>query len=402
LDAFGATAAFVLILLLTECAYRFLLVLVPTLISNWHHILQSDVECCISSVLTASICAAPFLASFGHFLLKMILRSSHAEGLSDPLLWEVDKGWYLHAAPVVVFWCLLRWLRPVAFGCATYCKGAARVKEHSLLRERYATLATEVAIAVSLQPLLPCLAPLAALGLFLRYRVERHCFLRGQAVSQTPLSFATSNRMISIAGTYMWIGVMAGSALAVWVCGDSAVARAKVEPQDSFFSRGLTHTALPAFITFCFSLCVPVCSGLFLFVRWLFNGPRHVNTKGERSMNYQEAWLIMAHSGQIATYQLRDMPAEHGASVLDSLHVEGREADHTSAAPSYLSREGDVTPNLANVGDKAPSRSGKTASKETSQSQVKLPQKDPHADYWSQLRSVAAVSPGPVGRTGEV
>lgn len=398
LGALNASATTALIVIITECAHRFLLVVVPMLINSWHHILKSDVECSILSVITGCTCVVPVMSSFGHFFLKVILRSSRAQGLAEPLLWEVDRGWYLHAAPIVVLWCLLRWLRPVVFLCATFCKGAARVKEHALLRERYATLAAEVAIVVALQALLPCLTPLAALGLFLRYRVERRCLLRGQVVPQASLSFATSRRMICIAGTYMWLGVMAGSALAVWVFGDSEVARSDVDPQHSFISRGLTNTALPALLTLCLSICVPLCSRLSFFIKWFFVGPRHETATRERQMNYQEAWLIMAHSGEIATYQLRDMPGEHGAAVLDSLHAEG--AAHISSAPSFLSREGDVTPNLAIVGDKAPTREGKAPSKYTAQSQVQLVLKEanPQADYWSQLRSGATVSPAPLGR----
>merc|ERR1719326_942857 len=100
-------------------------------------------------------------------------------------------------------------------------------------------------------------------------------------------------------------------------------------------------------------------------------------------MNYQEAWLIMTHGGQIATYQFRDQPGG-GASLLDSLQsFENRGIDGGpvhAGAPSYLSREGDVTPDLAVVGDKAPTRGGKAA---YIPPKVKPNHVDPQQNIWS-------------------
>lgn len=277
-----------------------------------------------------------------------------------------------------------------------------------LLRVRYASLVSQLAVSIAFQSVLPILAPVTALGLMMRYWIERSAFLRNQLVRQQELSFHASQRMILTASVCLWVGIVSGSALAVWVFGETTLAGMQVEPKDSFLARGLTDSALPAFAVLCFSLCIPVCSGLVLLVRHLF--PRALSEEEPGSMNYQEAWLIMTHNEQICTYQLRDMPGDRGASVLDSLQeVEGSQARFTergpnAAAPSYLSREGDVTPALAVVGDKAPTRGKALASKMpyiATESQVKRPQKDQQAEYWSQLRSVATVSPVPLGRSSQ-
>jgi hypothetical protein len=275
-----------------------------------------------------------------------------------------------------------------------------------VLHARYACLVSQVAITIAFQPVVPLLAPFAAIGLAMRYWLEKSAFLRGQLVRQPELSFRTSSRMISAAGSCIWVGIVMGSALAVWVFGEEAFAGVKVQQKNSFLSRALTVTALPAFAVLCLSLLIPVSWSLLLLAKWLCPAPLIGEGKGE--VNYQEAWLIMTHNGQICTYQLRDMPADHGASVLDSLQqAEGKitERGAAVAAPSYLSREGDLTPSLAAVGDKAPTRSKAKIANNSMPNQAKTPPKDlpkdPQADYWSQLRSVAAGPTTSFGKSSE-
>jgi len=284
------------------------------------------------------------------------------------------------------------------------CCRAKRVKKVMVLSERYATLASVVVVSIVFQPLLPCLAPIAMVGLFLRYWLEKSGFLSGRLERKPAVPFRTTKRVVRIAITFIWAGVVGGSALAVWVLGEPVVAGASPDSQAEFLSRASTSTAAPAFVVLCFSLSGPVLLYSFLILhRHFCEAKLHNGGREAGKMNYQEAWLIMSHNGQIATYQLHDQPGDRGASLLDSLQSwdnKGIDRDQQHAgAPSYLSREGDVTPSLAMVGDKAPTRGGKPM--------YVLPQVRPsqagaqqNVDIFNQLRTAAAVAPGatPVGR----
>lgn len=278
-----------------------------------------------------------------------------------------------------------------------------------VLSERYATLASILAVTVAFQPLIPSLAPLACLGLSLRYWLERKAFLRGRLDRQPMLPFRTTRRMVRAAMTCIWLGIVCGSALSVWVLGEPVVAGVAADSQDSFLSRCFTITAAPAFAAFLLSLIIPavMCLSLGCHTHCFVSRAR---TPGRKSgdMNYQEAWLIMTHNGQLATYQLRDQAGgatpgtPGGASLLDSLQsYDDTGIDRktpVAGAPSYLSREGDVTPSLAVIGDKAPSRGkvGYVAPKSKPQAKAANVEPEgwqPTLDIFNQLRTAAAVAP---------
>jgi len=242
------------------------------------------------------------------------------------------------------------------------------------------------------------------LGLFLRYWHEKSSFLSGRLERKPGVPFRTTKRVVRIAITFIWAGVVGGSALAVWVLGEPVVAGASSDSQIEFLSRALTSTGAPAFVVLCLSISAPVLLYVFLVLRRYCRCEAKLYDVGREAgkMNYQEAWLIMSHNGQIATYQLHDQPGDRGASLLDSLQSwdnNGIDSKQHAGAPSYLSREGDVTPSLAVVGDKAPTRGGKPmyVPPQVKPSQAGAQQK---VDIFNQLRTAAAVAPAarPVGR----
>jgi len=231
------------------------------------------------------------------------------------------------------------------------------------LQEGYASLAAILAVTVALQPLLPGLVPLAALGLFMRLQSEKYLFWRGGLSLQPAASQRTSVRVVRSALGYIWFAVGAGSVLSIWVLGHPVVSgKAQGEAED-FMARASSATAVPAVVSLCLSAGTPLIAWVWAAISWLFGCTGQQAGKGSSSAStsipsFQEAWLRMIHSESVASYQLHEQPGYKDGKVLEELQVIGERS--VLQVPSYLSRGAELNSSLAAVGASAPSRnSGK-------------------------------------------
>merc|ERR1719379_802709 len=152
--------------LLAEACHWLLDRVVPALVGGCHLHLASEAERLTFALLAAAQSLAPLGASVALITYKVLLTRQWVEapppipatvvGLGEPLLWEADKGWYLHAAPVVVFWCLIRWCAAPAFALGIRC-GCVRRGHRMLIWERYKSLLCIVSVSVIFQSLVPVL-----------------------------------------------------------------------------------------------------------------------------------------------------------------------------------------------------------------------------------------------------
>ncbi|CAE8642503.1 unnamed protein product, partial [Polarella glacialis] len=168
--------------LVAELLHHFQTRFLPLTLPRWRALLASGTERDALAVLALASGSAPMTATLGLLGFKLLL-SGNADhpGLGAALTWEADRGWYLHAAPVVGLWCFLRWMAPGARAIAMMCRASLR-GQRFILWERYASLAALMGICLAMQPLIPYLAPLGAVGLFVQYWSEKYIFLRGQVI----------------------------------------------------------------------------------------------------------------------------------------------------------------------------------------------------------------------------
>lgn len=230
-----------------------------------------------------------------------------------------------------------------------------------VLRERYASLICVVAITVAFMPLLPYLAPMACLGLFLRYWSEKYIFLRSLVIVRSGTPIRTALRATSSVLLCLWLSAVAGCLLSVWV-----LWRPPGEQLQVSFADGLSGPALPVFVLLCTLMFAPLLS-MFAFAAWHLSGCRGCSKKchgrgrpKQARLNFQEAWLVMRHRDIVASYRIHEHPTFQGGSVLKSLQPDLRSSGHVPGSGGSLAgnlgRNIDITCSMAVVGDRPPTR----------------------------------------------
>lgn len=111
LDALPSSGGILLVALLTEALHWLLAWLIPRTVERWRHMRYADEEQATMMVMALAHCLTPLVASFVLLALKALpvderlqslgklnVGGISASGLSAPLLWAFDRGWYLHGA----------------------------------------------------------------------------------------------------------------------------------------------------------------------------------------------------------------------------------------------------------------------------------------------------------------
>eukprot|EP00927_Polykrikos_kofoidii_P047615 TRINITY_DN41872_c0_g1_i1.p1 TRINITY_DN41872_c0_g1~~TRINITY_DN41872_c0_g1_i1.p1 ORF type:complete len:860 (-),score=110.22 TRINITY_DN41872_c0_g1_i1:55-2634(-) len=383
------TLSMVCCFVLAEISHHILSLAVPKLVKRWKLVLASE-ETRLSFLLLVIVqSAVPFATSVALLVTKALSREQSG-GTSQLLVWEVDLGWYLHAAPVILLWSLSRCFEPLVAAAVRSCRCCSFFSEPELrqpLWRRYASLIPIVIVAAVTQTLLPWQAPLATVALAIRLRSERYMQLASSADTSTRQHSALSItlRFVRTAFLVCVVASCVGAFLGVWVFGISGAQRRGVVGEIFVTVRATTSPSWPLAVLL---LCVIIAWTVTTATRtcsWASNcGKAHVlgrpylpdssggveaaqkkeittgpvaavaNTAAVRSgsmENFQEAWLVMAHTGILSTYQMSEHPRYRGKSVLQEL-----QSDLARLHTASSNRDSEVMSTLASVGDKAPSR----------------------------------------------
>lgn len=324
-----ALGALVISVVVALGARHGLLRVLPVLIQRWRPPHGSDIGLSNFALLAISLSFCPMMASIAILGLKLKVSDGIAEGPTQPLIWEIELGWYLHSSPVVLVWCFVEWLAPIAVMIKALCK-----REKSNLRihlwEHYARLISAVIVSVTWLPLLPILAPLAAFGLSIRFWSEKYIFFRGLATLPAAQPLPTTIRLVHVALAQIWCAVVFSAILAVWALGHPAVAgsdafgaglqdawgpTAGASLPRAFLERVMAAPVLafPALLALAAG-CPPV-----LRMASYTLGCSCVANDSKTQINFQEAWLVMTQHEQLASFQIRDHPDYQAGSALKTL-----------------------------------------------------------------------------------
>lgn len=362
-----ATAAVLLCAAVTEAAHWGQSRAVPRLVRRLRAFKVSDEERATLAFLTLGQSLAPLSATLALLAAKAAMLFDRPEGVAQPLVWEVDRGWYLHAAPVMVIWCVARWLSPIV-SYARRIRAGYNLQDDLGLPKRYASFLSVSIVSIMVQPLCPVFAPLAALGLLARAWLEGRALLRGDIVTPATSPTCAARPLVMVALGYLWFAVTVNATLSAWVFGHRGIsgdAAAEGFPHASP-GRFLAGAAIPA--TLMGALCVAAPTVALAGRKLLWLTGRWPRMPSGNPLTFQEAWLMMRHEGTLATYQMNDHPSFKSNTVLKDLQPQitfsdtggiGSTNAPAGSASKLMNRtyqDRDRAASLANVLDKAPSR----------------------------------------------
>eukprot|EP00928_Gymnodinium_smaydae_P033585 TRINITY_DN24015_c0_g2_i1.p1 TRINITY_DN24015_c0_g2~~TRINITY_DN24015_c0_g2_i1.p1 ORF type:complete len:999 (-),score=123.97 TRINITY_DN24015_c0_g2_i1:251-3220(-) len=399
LQATEATFAVFACFVISEVSRVSLSLFVPVLVRTWRLVSSCGSDHTIFMILAVAHSLLPFIASIALLLMKSLapLRiSSFGDGLASlkpTLVWEVDRGWYMHCAPVAALCVFVQWLVPPFAALSARC-GVGRtlvVGREFKSYERYVSVVAPTVVAATLQPLLPWQAPLAAVGLMLKIRSERYLYIRRRSESlpeQVAPSVRHVLRPIRVAVIMCACAACAGAIVSIWVLGrkphefDSLVGE--------FFARAVASPVWPVSVVMLIVGSAVIAVAAVRIVLWFAGGtpPRFCSSQWRRSgsassnvtrggrptsssgadldsrrtdrqkdndiVTFQEAWLIMTHSGGLPTYQLHDRPGYR--SALQELRPPASIPAQKVVPPSYSQARSVNNTSLASVGERAPCR----------------------------------------------
>lgn len=361
----------------------------PALLQRWHLSLASHSEQACLALTALAQALSPLAACLGFEAFKLlahhgVIGESHP-GLARLLIGEADRSWFLHAAPVISLWCLMRWLGAPVWALATSCRPGS-ANRRVVLWERYASLVAVVGLTVCMQPLIPYLAPLGTVGLFLRYWSEKYLFFRGQLIIRTGAPIRTAMRLAGCAMNCLWLACIAGCFFTIWAFHQPEWSlNEDGNAQVDLLTRVTSGAALPSAALLCMLTAGPLLVWFLRRSAWLTCGLGYppgswrpvvrsqastptvsetgVSQRPAGRLNFQEAWLIMRHSSILASYSLQEHPAYRNGAVLKELQPDaslstaaGDESKSPAAGVANLARAIDMTCSRAVVGETAPSR----------------------------------------------
>ena len=151
------------------------------LMSFWKFNCASQLEA--SKVLLTAVAQAcvPLSPACSLFALKwlwqhQVLTTQISAFAAEAQLQQLDLAFYIYAIPIICTWCLLRWLViiPEAF---RICR-----RSHAtsfMLWKHYASVVAVVSVTIACQPLAPCLACIAWVGMLIWYCAIKSIIVRG-------------------------------------------------------------------------------------------------------------------------------------------------------------------------------------------------------------------------------
>ncbi|CAJ1407641.1 unnamed protein product [Effrenium voratum] len=148
----------------------------------WSSSLASSQERLKLLLSTLSQAAEPLAPLAGLYALKLLWWLQVLDGPTH-FTWEVDSAAYLYAMPVIMLWCLFRWLGLI-------CERLCFSQRFGSLREQYARLASLLAVTIMLQPVAPVLSMLGAVGLLGLYWAQKYALPGTTVRTGTPVRLA--------------------------------------------------------------------------------------------------------------------------------------------------------------------------------------------------------------------
>lgn len=307
----------------------------------------------------AHSCAAlsPVLGLWGLKLLWAYQLVKSPSTFADPK-WQMDLSFYLYGLPVIVIWCICRWLAVIID--ALRLRAMRWTGQRFILWRQYASLVSTLAVTIIFQPAAPILTPLATLGLLARYWCEKSSMLRGASVRcGTPVRLALYSA--TTAAGCLWIATIFACGLFLAVLWQGPGHSLSSEP------------AVASLLFVAFLVGAPLLLWTIRGVLWMafgFGDPPGtsrplVYTKQRKAppnrMSFHEAWLIMRHQHILYSYSIADNPDFNG--LLQKLRPElaelvGREEPNVR---TLVGRSIDVTCSRAVVQEAAPTRASAAA-----------------------------------------
>ncbi|CAE7023982.1 unnamed protein product [Symbiodinium natans] len=348
------------------------------LMSFWKFNCASQLEA--SKVLLTAVAQAcvPLSPACSLFALKwlwqhQVLTTQISAFAAEAQLQQLDLAFYIYAIPIICTWCLLRWLViiPEAF---RICR-----RSHAtsfMLWKHYASVVAVVSVTIACQPLAPCLACIAWVGMLIWYCAIKSIIVRGVVTVRYGMPVRLALRTAQRIAAMLWAASFIGCCLATWA----------LQQPDTHGVEGLLGPALPSMVLATILLALPCLLWLSRRLLWLLCGmgsppgtwrPLIRNLRNPRPnegsagswwswrtqktpprINFHEAWLIMRHRAILSTYSLSDHPEYQ--QLLKLLMPERAlvqmESPKEASLTGYLGRSIDMTCSRAVVQESAPRR----------------------------------------------